>query len=779
MTPRELFRKAFNLLKWIFIPGSYEDLDPNSISASRKRKTRFVILGAAALLVLMTLAALYWRDTSVDAPIANDIAVALALNVSVILLMVMAVLVFRRLIKLYFDRRGGVAGSRFQTKLVVAFLAMTLIPSALMYTVASELINDTVDKWINSRIERTLQESLNVAEGLYRASQEETGSFASTLSSLTHTRQLLDIGARGSLRWLLRQKVREYGVDIIQVYGPGFSLAAEATRPNQEVELPPFDLASHGDSLAKVAAGESVSVVDDLGEPTYVIAIAPIPPRPLGEQAKGAVVVIKVLSKRLIDKVHGIVSAFQDYKQLSLRKEIIRASYKVTLGVVTLVVVFSAVWFGFYVAKGITVPLQKLSEAAMAVSRGDLDTRVDIPIKGDEVGQLVRAFNRMTEDLKSFKEQVERSNRELSESNLELYHWGQYIEAVLENVGGVISIDKTGAVTTINDAAARMFGIDQEKARGRSYRKLFAPSSLEPIRQAIRDMSEKGARAIEREIPIVLQGKKRTLKTNVSVLYDHDGQYMGMVFVFDDVTDMIAAQRAIAWREMARQIAHEIKNPLTPIQLNAQRIRRKFEQGAGDFPRVLDDATQVIIQEVDQLKSLVDKFKQFATLAEPGLSDSRPDAQGLLKTNPEPAMLHDIIFDVVKLYRDTRPGVKLATELDPKVQLVTLDTERFRRVIINLVENAIAALNGGGVVTIRTRLRPEDRTVVVEVQDTGAGVDPAIADKVFQPYFSTKQEGTGLGLAIVREIVEEHGGRISLRPNAPSGAVFRIELAAD
>ncbi|VAX24620.1 hypothetical protein MNBD_NITROSPINAE03-1491 [hydrothermal vent metagenome] len=768
MTIRLFIQKVFSLAKWLIIPGQYDELDPNDIITRRKRKTRYVILGASILFVIMTAAAILLQDSGVDAPISNDIAVALVLNLNLILLVVMVLLVVRNIVKLYFERRGGIAGSRFQTKLVIAFLAMTLIPSALMFAVASELISDTVDKWINSQIEQTLQESLQVAESLYRDSENKTTARAMYISRLVEKRGLASKKQGGKLSAILKQKISEYDVDMIQVYNADFELISQAVKyPSSGVIS--FNLKTHSEMLAKAALGEAVSKVEERGENNLAISVMPTPPNLKSGQVKGVVVVIKLVSQELIEKVHSIVNAFQDYKQLTLKKEIIKASYQVTLTLVTLVVVFSAIWFGFYIAKGITVPLKKLSEATESVAKGNLDVRVDIPVKNDEVGRLISAFNNMILDLKNFKEQIERSNKELSESNTELYHWGQYIEAVLENVGGVISIDKTGEITTINESAAGTFDVSRSKARGRNYKKVFESSHLSAIRKVIREMSDAGGKTIEREINMSVNGRRRTLKTSVSVLTDHNDQYMGMVFVFDDVTDLIAAQRTIAWREMARQIAHEIKNPLTPIQLNAQRMRRKYQQKAEDFPKVLDDATNIIIQEVDQLKTLVDRFSKFA----------RQSDTASLELKPEPNLMHDLIFEIVKLYKDTSPGVKLLTDLDPSIQLVNIDAEQIRRVIINLVENAMDALNGGGEITILTKADHQEGKVILEVSDTGHGVPESIKNNIFKPYFSTKEKGTGLGLAIVSRVVEDHGGKFYVSDNSPKGSRFTIELSIE
>ena len=770
MNTREFSRKALSLLKWVFIPGEYVGISPDDIERIRKRRRMFALGAGALILAVLTALTMRLQEPTIGGGFYGGLAAALALNLLAMLLVILLIQVGRNVVKLY------LAGSKFQTKLVVAFISLTFIPTILMFAVASEMLNDTVDRWINLKIERTLSQSLQVAEAMYRNTQEEMKAKATILAEIMETRGLLKQENRSQLTALLRLKIREYNADMIQAYNSDFDLIALATGPSKEFFF--FDLRARQEQLAKVAMGEPVSYVDDAAEKNMAISVTPVRGA-RGGQPQGAVVVVRLVSKSLIEKVHAIVTTFQDYKQLSLRKEMIKFSYQITLLLVAGVVVFSAIWFGMYIAKGITVPLELLSSATVEVAKGNLDVRIDLPSKDDEVGKLVKAFNVMTLDLRNFKDQLERKNMELSGSNIELFRWGKYIEAVLENVGGVISIDRSGVITTVNDSAARIFGVRPAAVKGRNYKTALSAAYLEPMRKVIRDMTRSGSKNIEREITFNFEGARKILKVGVSTLSDHDGHYMGMVFVFDDVTQMIMAQRTMAWREMARQIAHEIKNPLTPIQLNAQRVRRKFMQNAPDFPRVLDDATNVIIQEVDQLKSLVDRFSRFAKQAEADL----PELAG---TPPEDAMgskraladINAIISDVVKLYEDTSPGVEFEAQLDSQVKPVWIDAEQMRRAIINLVENAMVAVAGQGRITVRTRALKEQGKVAVELEDTGPGVQPKLKDKIFMPYFSTKENGTGLGLAIVSRVVEDHGGRIWVRDNKPQGAVFTIELSA-
>ncbi|MBF0171125.1 MAG: HAMP domain-containing protein, partial [Nitrospinae bacterium] len=401
------------------------------VHAKRRKKARYLAIGFLGLFVVMVVIYLMRHEASLDAPISNDLAVALVLNLLIIMLILLTLLVARQLVKLWFDRKGQVAGARFQTKLVLSFLFMTLAPSILMFAVATELLSEAVDKWLNARVEHTLAEALQVAENLYSESRDRVQGNAEYLTGLIRQRGLISERSTPSLHRLLRQKLREYNVDLIQVYDQNFALVAEAARTGGSAV---YALRDVPDALARVALGETVTVVRESGAATVVVSVAPIRPDSETERAEGAVVVVKEATKELIVRVQGITKAFEDYKQLTLKKEIIKASYQVTLALVALVIVFSAVWVGFYLAKGITVPLTKLSEATDAVARGDLSVTIDLPTGADEVGQLVEAFNKMTHDLRASEERIRQANRELTDANVELRHWGQYIEAVLDNV---------------------------------------------------------------------------------------------------------------------------------------------------------------------------------------------------------------------------------------------------------------------------------------------------------------------------------------------------------
>lgn len=768
--------KALSLLKWIVVPGEYGDMPESEIVRRRKRKTRYIVIGATVLFIAMTVGSIMLQSSDVDAPISNDIAVALILNLNVILLIVMVLLVIRNLIKLYMERRGRVAGSKFQTKLVIAFLALTVVPSVMMFAVASELISDTVDKWLSSKIEQTLLSSLSVAEGLYGDAKERVQDNGVYLSGLIERRGLTGSRMKRSLNRLIRQKLREYDCDLMQVYNRDFGRLAEVKRDGEEIE---FNIKTFPEIMAKSAVGQTVTRVDDSGDRSLVVSVAPVLE---GEKKsfRGVVVVARLLPLKRINQIESIGKAFEDFTQLTVKKDVIKASYEVTLALVALVIIFSAIWVAFYLAKGITVPLRRMLEATETVSSGDLSVRIDLPTQDDEVGQLVDAFNRMTNDLEVSKKELTRANIELTGRNEELHHWGQYTEAVLESVAaGVISINKKGAITTINNAAAKIFSVDVESARGKNYRKVFHANIMTPLRQMIREVNRAENNTISRELDLEIDGEPRKVRISLSFLLDSGAQYMGSVLVIDDLTDIIAAERSEAWQEMARMVAHEIKNPLTPIQLNVQRMRKKFEQGAEDFPELFDSATNTIIQEVTGLKLLVERFSKIAKMAD----KSEPPVERL--ENPfadmiaEPTSLNDIAGEVISLYQGTRAGIEIESNLDSAIGLVRIDPGQIKRLLINMVDNAIDAIDGDGKVSITTKKIKKKRSIKITVADTGAGIDESVKDELFTPHISSKEHGAGLGLAIVKQIVDDHGGNISVSNRPGGGASFIVELPVE
>jgi two-component system nitrogen regulation sensor histidine kinase NtrY len=465
--------------------------------------------------------------------------------------------------------------------------------------------------------------------------------------------------------------------------------------------------------------------------------------------------------QRLVAKMAEISSTFSEYRQLKKLKHPIKASYFITLSIVTLLIIFSATWFGFHLAKEITVPVQILANGIHEVAGGNLDFHIG-PVADNEIGSLMNSFNKMTYDLKASKSMLEEANIGLKDTNVELDQRRRYMEIVLKNVAaGVISIDKEGRVSTINKSAEKMFVIKAEDVINKSYGDVFAPEYVDEVKQLLEGASDSVDMTIRKQIRLSLPDETLTLLISVTVLEDEDGNYMGLVVVFNDLTEVQKAQRAAAWREVARRIAHEIKNPLTPIQLSAQRLRKRYLAEFSENGKAFDECTKTIIGQVEELKALVDEFSNFARLP---------------SSNPRPNDINEIIRETLVLYQEAHKGINFEFNGKPDVPIFDLDREQIRRVIINLLDNAVDAVGKSGEVTVDTFYDEGLQVTRVEIADTGCGISQKDRSRLFEPYFSTKKSGTGLGLPIVNTIVSDHNGYIRIKENQPKGSRFIVEL---
>jgi two-component system nitrogen regulation sensor histidine kinase NtrY len=735
--------------------------DTATLSPEEQRRRRirnfWIFLGVACLLTGLTAAELYMQGLQRALPITNNIIIFAVVNLNIILLLALVLLVLRNLIKLYYERRGNISGARFRTKLVTAFLSLSLIPCILLVIVASGLLTKSVNHWFNVSIERSLEDSLEVARNYYRLLEQDALHFGDKVAAELRERRLLQRQPPAALVSFLEEKRRQYRLSAIQVFDAELQELARASGG------PPGDrrLITAADLRRKLPP-EGGTDIQSVGRGDVVLGFVPVH-APSGEASRAWLVLTYYVPESLVARIGDITEAFEEYKQLKILKAPIQTSYLITLLMVALLVIFSAIWFGLYLAKGITGPIQQLVEGTRAVADGNLDFRVQAT-SDDEIGWLVQSFNRMTEDLRASKVALEQANAELMANNRELEARRSYMETVLENVAaGVISLDKHGRVSTVNRSAEMMLGIDGPAARGRAYRQVFSADHLEAIRGLIKRMAHRRRESIADQIHLVVGGRVLTLLVSISLLRDSQGRYLGMVLVFDDLTELLRVQKLAAWRDVAQGIAHEIKNPLTPIQLSAQRLQRKYRERASDFDAVFDECTTTIITQVEGLKGLLDEFSKFARMPE---------------SNPAPADLPQLLAEVLHLYRGAHRDVEMTLSCDPAIGKVNLDGEQMKRALINLVENAIDAMDGQGRVDIVASFDAQRHRVCIEVRDTGVGIPPGRRDKLFLPYFTTKKGGSGLGLAIVHRIVADHNGRISVRDNTPRGSIFTIELPA-
>jgi len=463
-----------------------------------------------------------------------------------------------------------------------------------------------------------------------------------------------------------------------------------------------------------------------------------------------------------VNRLNAVSRGLEEFKQFKLLKKPIKIIHLITLSIVTLLIIFSSVWFGFYLSKGITVPIQELAEGTNRIASGDYDFFIDLESK-DEIGILVNSFNRMTMDLRNSKMQLEKANRQLMRSNIELEQRRLYMEIVLASVAaGVVSAGADGRILTINKSAEKMLNIKAERFIGKHYREILSKEHMKVISNFIRDEALFKKGFMEKQVRVSVGDKTLTLLVSLNVLRDYRGKYLGLVAVFEDLTQIERAQRMAAWREVARRIAHEVKNPLTPIQLSAQRLKKKYGPKIGrDDGKVFEECTNMIIDQVEGLKRLVNEFSSYARMP---------------ASNPKPNNIKQIIKESMSLFTETQKDIKFVFRDKDEVPEFKVDKEQIKRVMINLLDNAIDAIDEKGEILVGLSYDKVGQAVTIEVADDGKGIPPEHKNRLFEPYFSTKKHGTGLGLAIASSIISEHNGTIRVKDRHPRGTSFIIEL---
>jgi two-component system nitrogen regulation sensor histidine kinase NtrY len=518
-------------------------------------------------------------------------------------------------------------------------------------------------------------------------------------------------------------------------------------------DLVPITLAPK--MIEDIYSGKEESAVEPADGGDIIVGIVPVFSYAVPSEVIGRVSVSYFIPKGFVDKLRSIAAASEQYGKIELLKNPIKLNYTVTLSIVTLVIIFLATWFGLTLAKGITGPIQNLVEATNRITLGDLDSQIDIEAD-DEIGILVKSFNQMTRDLK-------KSQNSLEEANISLEQRRKYMETVLRNVSaGVISVDKSGMITTINRAAEKMFDINAERVLFHNYRDLMAAEHISLVDEFLQEMKETDASLLQKQLEIVLKERALTVLLTITTIKDEEGNDSGIVVVFEDLTQLQKAERAAAWREVARRMAHEIKNPLTPVQLSAQRLQRKYEDKLGEDGSVFKECTQTIIDQVEVLKNLVNEFSRYARMP---------------VTTPAPNDLNRVVAEAVALFQDAHKDITFELKLAEGLPVFDLDAEQINRVMINLLDNAVAAINKKtGYIEIKVTYDEQHRKAAVSVADDGAGVPSSYKRKVFEPYFSTKKSGTGLGLAIVSSIISDHHGQVTVADNKPTGTIVSFQL---
>lgn len=677
----------------------------------------------------------------------------LLLSLEFILILLFLILSFvlgRNLIKLFLEQKRKVAGAHFRTRLLIFFISLSLIPTLLLFFFASDIVSRNIEGWFQTPLDQIMENTRSLSDGFYQTNQDITLHYAQQLAAAIQEQKLINLERRLPLMTFVRNKLTEYKLDEIGIYKDDEELFSYLNpdlpfQYYQDLKINFIKRAHLGEAFREIlpmGTGEMIrrGISFNIPEIGNILVVAG-----------------KFLPQNYAQRIKSINTYVERYRQLKIQRSPVNTSYFLLLAFVTLLIIFAASWIGIHLAKGITVPIEKLAQATKEVSRGNLDVRVEDPAS-DELGTLIDSFNEMIADLKESQKNIAQKTTELAEGK-------KYIETILDNITtGVITLDTKGTITTINPSAREMLMLEEQNLIGKKVKNVLSDTKYKDITKAIQRGAENDFKVLDKEVNIQSDGQNVMLALTVSPLRQSNHELSGMIVVLDNLTQLIKAQKIAAWKEVAQRVAHEIKNPLTPIQLSAERIIKNLSRNEANNNAIIQEGASTIVQEARTIKALVDEFSNFARMPNVRLQSGD---------------IHEIIEQVISLYIGIFSTIKFETrfssDVPPKIQV---DSEQMKRALMNIIDNAIDAMDKKGKITIKTFYDSSHKKVLIEISDQGPGINIEDKEKIFLPDYSTKKKGTGLGLAIVNQIITEHNGSIGVEPIAPHGAKFTIQIPA-
>ncbi len=742
--------------------------DPDGQRRVRRRRVRIVLLAVATTLLFALLFVqaafdtLPWlRPSSASETLLLYTLSTFNFLAFIVLLMVLV----RNIIKLRRETQQKKLGARFKTRLVTFSIALSLLPVVFLFFVTSGLINRSVEKWFREPTVQIVQNARDIQRAYVAGEQRGLQQTAVTLARMLARTPDVQIDAT------LMAELDNQQLILVQLYDRQGQLRTQQLRPEFSAWVEKLRSICAQASASAIRSEPFTHLLRDENGVLCLVAASNLP-----TEQGGALVIAQPVAPEFAERVNRIKQLEDEYDALRDRQKLVKNNALLILGLITLLVLFIAFWLALYVARSIADPVQQLAEATARIKQGDLSYRTNV-IGDDELAALATSFNEMTAELSENRARLELSAAELQRSNAALDERRRYIETILQSLSaGVISLDEHANVTTINDAAQELLRLAQTPMTGVALEGLLPEEEREELRRMI--LRAARFRSVTREVHFTLANQaKLDAAVTVTALQDPSGQSRGAVIVLEDLSELIEAQRRAAWSEVARRMAHEIKNPLTPIRLSAERLvknllgdgfanngQRKLECLSERQEKLVRECTTMIGTEVATLQRMVDEFSNFARL---------PKAQ------LEAVALNEVVAGTLKLYDERLDGIRLESALADDLPTVLIDAEQIKRVLVNLIDNAAEALPAefpDRRIVVSTRPVAERDTVELVVADTGPGIPPVDRERIFDPYFSTKKRGTGLGLAIVSRIVAEHQGRIRVQENAPRGAKFIVEL---
>ncbi len=680
------------------------------------------------------------------------------LYINLFLALALGFLVLRHVFRLWLDRRQRRTGSMLRTRMALMFVALSLLPTLIIAILSVNFLNRGVDSWFSDRISQAMDTALNVSRAYYRENQRNVRHDAEGIVRNRTVVSSLALEGSDSASEILETERVARGLDeIVILRTDGTRIARAGELPFDP--LPDLDALTEGSSKALVVtsdAGDRVRAFVRLSE-NYVLSTG------------------HWIDRQVLSQMESLEAVYVDYRNLRASHGLLKANHTVTLALITLLLLLAAIWSGFRIADDLTDPIAELIIGARKVAIGDLSVTLSVT-GNDELATLMAAFNAMTRKLQENHEELQTTNALLDERR-------RFMAAIVQHISaGVISVNRSNEITLINPAAGALLDIDPQQAIGHCYTKVLPSVTLTPLTALLNDRrsspsglgrlstpSGEGSTPDQLATQIQIQGpdRARTLMARITPLEDDNGISHGFIATFDDLTDILMAQRTHAWSEVARRIAHEIKNPLTPIQLWAQRMRRKYikhtEESCPNW-KVLDEGTNAIINQVEELRVLVNEFSTFSRLPRPVLQSYN---------------LHTEIEEVLLLYHEELKKITVTTTFDANLPLFPHDRGQIKQVFTNLIANAMAAIqerDESSFLAISTQVTDNGAWVDIHLADSGPGIAPSDRDRIFEPYFTTKASGVGLGMAIVKKIIEDHGGTIRIRRSQWDGALIEMRL---
>jgi hypothetical protein len=728
-----------------------------------RRRRSVALLAGGVLIIIAIFAALQAFNTSkfLSPDSSGETLVFTGITAVVfLLLLLLLMLLLRNVVKLYSDPTISALGARLRTRMVLGAALIALTPAVCMFFFSYTLMNRTIDRWFSPNISQLRDDStrvvLELAQYVANNARVEAESIAAS-------------GALDQPIPHLDEELSRHRIDLdggfIVVYDKDSNVITRYQAPPEETPASLLTWLEEGDRIGVALYGQLSTVLLSAAQRTDVPALKlGNEEYALGKAANesGKIVVVALpMPQGLNQTASRLRSGAAEYWQLFRTRNRIRTMYFLLLLLVTVFVFFASVWMAVFLSKQITRPVEALAEAMDEIATGKYAHRVTALATG-EMADLVRSFNRMAADLDASRQLAESSSAKLTAANQAIEERRRELETIVETIpSGVVTLDGAGTVMQANRAFAQLLGCGNDQAlNGQKIETLFPAECGADLGRLIRRGQRMGAASTE--MAITTQGRIVHLALTSARLELSPGR-PGTVLVVEDTTELLRAQRQLAWKEVAQRVAHEIKNPLTPIALSAERIGRHLDRATADSPAIIRKCTEVILSCVGTLRSLVDQFSSLAQF---------PASQ------PRPSDINAVASEALSLFSGRLDGITVECTLEPELPTVMADPEAIRRALANLIDNAAEAMQGSllRVLGIRTALGEDGAAIEITVSDTGYGLTDEIRERLFLPFYSTKNRGTGLGLSIAAKIAQEHGGSISAEPNSPKGACFVLRL---